>query len=411
MKFIYNLSIYLTEAMFKLASIINRKAFLIVNGRRNWEGRLRDNLPEGGELIWFHCASLGEFEQGRPLIEKMKEKKPETKVLLTFFSPSGYEIRKDYKYADYICYLPADTPRNARKFISISKPKKVVFVKYEFWYNYISEIRKNNIPLFLVSGIFRPDQHFFKWYGEFFRKMLTNFSYFFVQDRRSSELLSGIGLKNVTVAGDTRFDRVSQIARESRSIPVIEKFAGSEKVFLAGSSWKEDEEIMSAYINADPLKMKWIFAPHEIEPSNIDRLERLFKTSVVRYSCFTEGSEKARVLIIDNIGLLASAYRYSHISAVGGGFGKGIHSILEPACWGVPILIGPDHKSFREAIDLIEKGGAFCFRNGEDFSTSTNKLLNDPDHYRRTARITSEYVRENTGATEKIIDSLFEYRY
>ena len=411
MKFIYDLSIYITEVLFRIASIFNKKALFLIGGRKNWETRLRRNLPESHELIWFHCASLGEFEQGRPLIEKMKEKMAETKVLLTFFSPSGYETRKDYKYADYICYLPADTPWNARKFIEITNPQKVIFVKYEFWHNYISEIKKNNIPLYLVSGIFRPDQHFFKWYGEFFRKILRNFTFFFVQDRRSFELLSGIGLNNMIITGDTRFDRVSQIAHESKCIPIIEKFAGSEKVFLAGSSWKEDEEIIAAYINADPFKMKWIFAPHEIEKSNIERLERLLKTSFVRYSGFTEGSENARVLIIDNIGLLASAYRYCHISAVGGGFGKGIHSILEPACWGVPILFGPDHKSFREALELIDRGGAFCFNNEEDFSGYVNRLLLDTDHYRETARITSDYVSENTGATDKIIDCLNDNRY
>jgi 3-deoxy-D-manno-octulosonic-acid transferase len=406
MKFIYNISIFLTDILIRVASLFNSKAGLFVSGRQNWVQSLKENLPKGKELIWVHCASLGEFEQGRPVIEKLKERNNEIKIILTFFSPSGYEIRKDYKFADYICYLPFDTPWNARRFVSLVHPSKVIFIKYEFWYNYISEIHNKGIPLYLVSGIFRPDQHFFKWYGGFFRKMLKKFSHFFVQDRKSFDLLESIGLSNLTITGDTRFDRVSQIARESKKIEVIERFAGNEKVFLAGSSWKEDEEIITAYINSDPKRMKWIFAPHEIDKPNIDRLEKLIKTSVVRYSAFSDESVNARVLIIDNIGLLASAYRYCHIAAVGGGFGKGIHSILEPACWGVPVLFGPDHKGFREAGDLIERGGSFCFRNNEEFDGQVNKLLDNPEYYKKTAGETALYVGENTGATEKILEYL-----
>jgi 3-deoxy-D-manno-octulosonic-acid transferase len=411
MALFYNLVIYITVLLIRIASLFNQKASLWVKGRKKWVSKLKENIQSDQKTIWFHCASLGEFEQGRPLIEELKKRTPDIKIILTFFSPSGYEIRKDYEFADYICYMPADTPGNAIRFISIINPFAVVFVKYEFWNNYISELTRKKIPLYLVSGIFRPEQHFFRWYGGFFRKMLKSFTHIFVQDRRSFELLLDIGIKDITIAGDTRFDRVSQIAKEAKNLPVIEKFRGSENLFLAGSSWKQEEEIIAGFINADPFKMKWVFAPHEIEKSNIDRLEKLLKTDVVRYSCFNEDSHQARVLIIDNIGILSSAYKYSHIAAVGGGFGKGIHSILEPACWGVPVLFGPDYKGFKEAFDLIERDGAFCFRNLDQFSVTVNKLLENKNLYKASSDATTGYINENTGATEKILKYLLQERY
>ncbi|OFY57479.1 MAG: 3-deoxy-D-manno-octulosonic acid transferase, partial [Bacteroidetes bacterium RBG_19FT_COMBO_42_10] len=314
------------------------KVKIWINGNRNWFEVLRKKISSEERYVWMHCASLGEFEQGRPVIEAIKKEKPHVKIVLTFFSPSGYEIRKNYQMADIICYLPPDTPKNADKFISIVDPAVVIFVKYEFWYNYLAILGKKKIPLYLISGIFNMDQHFFKWYGSFFRLMLRNFTWFFVQDKHSLELLGKIGLENVTVAGDTRFDRVMQIAGTAREIPELDRFRGKEKIFLAGSCWKQDEEIIAEYINKFPDMMKWIFAPHEIEIENIERLEKLLKVKYVRFSQLTVAPADARVLIIDNIGMLSSAYRYSHISAVGGGFGKGIHNILEPACWGIPVL-------------------------------------------------------------------------
>jgi 3-deoxy-D-manno-octulosonic-acid transferase len=406
MTLFYNLVIYLTTILIWFASPFNHKAWLWINGRKKWASKLKESIQSDQKTIWFHCASLGEFEQGRPLIEKLKENRPDVKIILTFFSPSGYEIRKDYKSADYICYLPADTPGNAEKFLSLVSPVAVVFVKYEFWNNYISEITSRNIPVYLVSGIFRPDQHFFKWYGGFFRNIIKSFTHIFVQDNRSLDLLHNIGIQNVTVAGDTRFDRVNQIAAAVKELPVIEKFRGSEKLFLAGSSWRKDEEIIAGFINSDPQKMKWVFAPHEIEKSNIDRLERLFKTEVVRYSHFEEGSDKARVLIIDNIGILSASYRYAYIAAVGGGFGKGIHNILEPACWGVPVLFGPYYNESKEAIDLLEAGGAFCFRNPEEFRGIVHMLFSSNELYSASSITASSYIRENTGATENILKFL-----
>jgi len=269
MRIIYNIGIYIFTALAKIFSIFNHKAHLWAAGRRNWEEALKEKIVTGEKYMWIHCASLGEFEQGRPVIELIKKEKPYLKIILTFFSPSGYEIRKNYRHADIICYLPSDTPSNARKFTETVNPSIAVFVKYEFWNNYISELNRKGIPLFLISGIFRPGQHFFKWYGGFFRGMLKKFTYFFLQDKLSLDLLSSIGITNASLAGDTRFDRVYEIAGTAQNIPELEMFRGNEKLFLAGSSWRPDEEIIVQYINRFPDKMKWVFAPHEIEPSNI----------------------------------------------------------------------------------------------------------------------------------------------
>jgi 3-deoxy-D-manno-octulosonic-acid transferase len=408
MKLVYSIIIYVYTALINIASLVNHKASLWVKGRRDWSSKLKASFSTGESTIWFHCASLGEFEQGRPVIEMIKNEAPDIKIILTFFSPSGYEVRKNYQHADYICYLPADTPGNASEFISIVKPSIVVFVKYEFWNNFISEVRRKDIPLYLISGIFRPDQHFFKWYGGFFKKILKKFTHIFVQDKRSLDLLNGIGIKNTSVAGDTRFDRVSQIAAAAKTLPILEKFRDGEKLLLAGSSWRSDEEIIAGFINMDPGKMKWVFAPHEIDKSNIARLEKLFKTDVVRYSEFNEESHKARVLIIDNIGILSSAYRYSYIAVVGGGFGKGIHNILEPACWGTPVLFGPNYKGFKEAVDIISGQGAFCFRNSVEFRSIIDNWLTDDKLYKSSSAMVSGYITQNKGATEKIVRTILK---
>ena len=411
MKFVYTLLIYLYTGLIRIVSLFNHKAFLWVEGRRNWSLKLKEKIGSGETTIWIHCASLGEFEQGRPVMEMIKERAPDIKIVVTFFSPSGYEIRKNYTLADCICYLPADTPRNASDFISIIKPTIVIFIKYEFWNNYIFELRARNIPLYLVSGIFRPGQPFFKWYGGFFRKILKRFTHIFVQDKRSLDLLNAIGIQNSSVAGDTRFDRVSQISALAKDLPIIEKFRSNEKLFMAGSTWRPDEEIIAGFINSNPDKMKWVIAPHEIEKSNIDRLEKLFKTDVVRYSEFNEDSNKARVLIIDNIGLLSAAYRYAYIAAVGGGFGKGIHNILEAACWGIPVLFGPNYKRFKEAADLISEGGAFCYKNPDEFSSIIDKWLTDRELYKSSSDIAAGYITRNAGATEKVVRILLNKRY
>jgi 3-deoxy-D-manno-octulosonic-acid transferase len=406
MRIIYNIGVYLFTAFVNFFSLFNHKAYLWAAGRKNWERALREKIISGDKYLWVHCASLGEFEQGRPVIEMIKKEKPDSKIILTFFSPSGYEIRKNYRHADIICYLPSDTPYNSRRFTEIVNPSAAVFVKYEFWNNYISELNRKGIPLYMVSGIFRPGQHFFKWYGGFFRGMLKKFTYFFLQDKVSLDLLSSIGITNASLAGDTRFDRVYEIAASARDIPELELFRGNEKLFLAGSSWKPDEEVIAQYINAFPEKMKWVFAPHEIEPSNIERLERLLKVSCVRFSGLDAASAGARVLIIDNIGMLSSAYRYASIAAVGGGFGKGIHNILEPACWGIPVIFGPNYRKFKEAVDLIGLGGAVSFSNYEGFKQILDRWLGDEVLYSEAAGTAGKYVRDNTGATARIMTKI-----
>ena len=406
MKVLYNVGIIIFSALAHLIAPFNSRALLWVQGRKKWAEKIKEKLKPGDRVIWMHCASLGEFEQGRPVIEAIKKEMPAFKIVLTFFSPSGYEIRKNYSNADCISYLPSDTPGNAAKFIDVVKPEFVIFVKYEFWNNYISTLYRNNIPLYLISGIFRPGQHFFKWYGSFFRGMLRKFEKIFVQDQRSFDLLSGIGIEKVSLAGDTRFDRVIQIAGTARDIPQLEQFRGSEKLFLAGSSWRQDEEIIAEYINTFPGRMKWVFAPHEIDKFNIERLEKLFKVKCIRFSEYTEASADARVLIIDNIGMLSSAYRYAYLAEIGGGFGKGIHNILEPACWGIPVMVGPKYKKFREAVDLINENGAMTFDSFGKFSDILDEWLTDELFYLKSAKTAVDYINKNTGATSKILHEI-----
>lgn len=406
MRYIYNIGILIYRTAAWLFTPFNPKVRLWFRGQRQCWDFLERKVIRGERYIWIHCASLGEFEQGRPVIEAIKKDKPWYKVVLTFFSPSGYEIRKEWPLADVICYLPADTPSNARRFISLVNPEKVIFVKYEFWNNYITELNSRKIPLFLISGIFRPGQHFFMWYGGFFRSILRKFTRIYVQDKASMELLGAAGLDNYSFAGDTRFDRVLQIASEGRVIPQIESFRGRERIFLAGSSWKPDEDIIIRYINKYPGKLKWIFAPHEIGEENISRLERMLTVPAVRFSAYTPEAASARVMIIDNIGMLSSAYRYAFLAEVGGGFGKGIHNVLEAACWGVPVVFGPEHKKFREAVGLIKEGGAASFSDYEGFEALLDGWLGNEDHYRRSSEIAREYVKNNSGATGLIMTEI-----
>jgi 3-deoxy-D-manno-octulosonic-acid transferase len=408
MKLLYNIGILIFTSLAHIISPFNSKASLMLEGWKKWESRLRDKIKPEDRKVWIHCASLGEFEQGRPVIEAIKRDHPEIKIILTFFSPSGYEIRKNYPEADCIIYLPADSPGNARKFINLTMPEFVIFVKYEFWNNYISVLYKNNIPLYLVSGIFRPGQHFFKWYGSFFRNMLKKFKVIFIQDQKSMDLLSGIGLKNISLAGDTRFDRVVKITGTAKDITQIEQFRGDENLFLAGSSWKQDEEIIAQYINKFPRRMKWVFAPHEIDKPNIERLEKLVTVKHVRFSEFNKDAADARVLIMDNMGMLSSAYKYAYIAAIGGGFGKGIHNILEPACWEIPVIFGPNYGKFREAVDLINECGAMTFNSFGKFSEILDKLITDEVFYSKTAETASLYIAKNIGATDRILKKIFK---
>jgi 3-deoxy-D-manno-octulosonic-acid transferase len=403
MRLIYNTGIYIYLILVRIAAPFNHKAKLWVSGRKHWYQTLKSQVDPDGKYIWVHCASLGEFEQGRPVIEAIKKKGSGYKIILTFFSPSGYEIRKNYGLADIISYLPSDRRRNAERFISLVNPQKVIFVKYEFWYNYISVLDERKIPLYIISAIFRQDQYFFKWYGVFFRRLLNKISGYYVQDQQSADVLRTAGLDNVIVAGDTRFDRVVEIADNARHIREIELFRGEEKVIIAGSTWKGDEEIIAGYINKYPGKMKWIIAPHEIENDNIERLEKLVEVKSLRFSVFSEEKCDARVLIIDNIGMLSSAYRYAHVAIIGGGFGRGIHNLLEAACWGIPVLFGPNHKKFREALELIKNGGGKSFTNYTEFEGLLNEFIYKQSVYKKASEAAFKYVRDNAGATHKII--------
>jgi len=376
-----------------------------LNGRKNIFDRLRAELQsQDSKIIWFHCSSLGEFEQGRPVIEKLKSQNPGLKFLLTFFSPSGYEIRKDYKGVDWVFYLPLDSKKNAKTFFDIVNLALAVFVKYDYWYYYLNECKKRKIPLLLISGIFRKEQPFFKWYGNLHRSMLNCFTHFFVQDKESLQLLQSINIKNATVAGDTRFDRVSEIAENFTPIEAIEKFCSGLPVLVAGSTWSEDEKLIKdATANFPDLKI--IIAPHEIHKEHIDQLKSFFPDAVL-YSQLRVQSPEAIIsdhLIIDNIGMLSKLYHYSTIAYVGGGFNKGIHNTIEAAVYGNPVLFGPNYKKFKEAIGLIENGGGICITSSNELSTILQKFISDKTALGLSGKNSFDFVKQNKGATEKIL--------
>lgn len=419
MRLIYNIFIYLYLFAIRIASLFNSKARLWINGRKNIFQELQSQilnpkssiLNSNSSIIWIHCASLGEFEQGRPLIEKLKMKNEKCKILLTFFSPSGYEIRKNYAGADFVFYLPIDTASNARKFIELVKPKAVFFVKYEFWFNYLNELKNKNIPTYLVSGIFRGDHYFFKGYSAWFRKQLKAFTHFYLQDEASAKLLKSIGYINTAVIGDTRFDRVFEISQNVKAIPLIEQFKQGKDILIAGSTWKEDEELISNF-SPDSYRdqisnFKLIIAPHEIDQAHIQSIIPLFHHSnVIRFSNATEQNIKtADVLIIDNIGMLSSLYQYGSIAFIGGGFGKGIHNILEAATFGLPVIFGPNYQKFTEAKELIHSGGAFAVKDTNELKITLN-LLSDKGVMQTASHIAKHYVQSRVGATDKILNSL-----
>ena len=349
----------------------------------------------------MHCASLGEFEQGRPVMEALKQEFPDYKILLTFFSPSGFEIRKNYSGADHIFYLPWDTKANAQKFVEIVHPALAIFIKYEFWYNYSYELKKKNVPQLSVSSIFREDQIFFKPYGKLFRKILKNFDYFFVQNEASVRLLRLVGIRNCMLAGDTRFDRVNEVVKKREEVPIAKTFKNGEKVLVAGSCWEEDFEVLVPFINEN--KMKFIIAPHEISEAGILDLEKSLQVKSVRYSKAVDGAvADVNVLIIDNIGLLSRLYHYGEFAYIGGGFGKGLHNILEAACYGIPILFGDkNYEKFQEANDLLNRGGAFPISSYTDLIEKFD-LLAMPENFLLACEVTKAYVTENLGATEKV---------
>ncbi len=405
MQFVYNILIRIYYLLIVCVSPFNIKAKAWIVGRKKIFKKLEDAIINNSNIIWFHCASLGEFEQGRPVIEAYRKINPKHKILLTFFSPSGYEIRKNYSGADWVFYLPLDSKNNVKRFLNIVKPQKAVFVKYEFWYNYLNQLHKNKIPVYLISAIFRKQQIFFKWYGGWYCNILKCFKHIFVQNEESLSLLKSINVYNVTIAGDTRFDRVFEIVTNCKIITEAAEFSDGNKVVVIGSAWQQDEEVLVPFINKSPQNIKFIIAPHEIKETGLIRLENNILIPTVRFSQAKQNNLKsARVLIIDNVGMLSSIYKYGNIAYIGGGFGKGIHNILEAAVFGLPIVFGPNYKKFSEAVDLISEKGAFEINDLKSTEEIFNKLLNNEEFYIKTSQIAKTFVENRVGATVKIIN-------
>ncbi len=405
----YNVFIYLYLLGVAIISRFNEKVRKMWRGEREAFSILKEKVDPEAKYVWFHAASLGEFEQGRPLMEQLRREHPEYKILLTFFSPSGYEVRKNYEGADIITYLPIDTITNARRFLRLVHPVMAFFIKYEFWYNYLHILKHRNIPVYSVSSIFRPDQVFFKWYGRQYGRVLNCFTHFFVQNEVSKELLAKIGITNTTVVGDTRFDRVLQIKEAAKQLPVVEAFKQDYKVFVAGSSWPPDEEIFIKYFN-EHKDWKLIIAPHVIGEDHLQQIEKLLSgRKIVRYKDSAEADVKdAEVLIINCYGLLSSIYHYGDVAYVGGGFGVGIHNLLEAAVWDVPVFFGPNNQKFQEA-QALKKSGGFEIHDYEEFARMMDRFAAEPDLLKEQGAKAGHFVKGQAGATQKVlaaVDSL-----
>lgn len=401
---IYRLAIGVYALAIRLAALFYPKAKLFTDGRRGLLDKIRQRLLDDPRpRIWMHCASLGEFEQGRPVLEAIHKQYPGYTIVLTFFSPSGYEVRKDYDGADYVFYLPIDTDANAKAFLDIVRPALCLFVKYEFWYYYLSNIAARGIPLILVSAVFTPRQEFFKWYGGLQRRILRCFSHIFVQDEVSVKLLQGIKIEKVSVIGDTRFDRVIEAARDANDLPVAAAFAHGHKVLVAGSTWKEDEEFLHKVLPLLSHDWKLILVPHEVDSSHISAIERLFAGNIIRWSQWENGSDK-RILLVDKVGFLLQLYRYGSVAWIGGGFGKeGVHNVLEAAVYGIPCFYGPIFQQFIEAKTLIERGGAFTINTPADLATSIREM-DDSSRYQQHSAAAKNYVYSGEGATAKVME-------
>lgn len=405
---LYNFSLLVYGLLLKGASLFHPKAKLWVQGRKNQGLKLSQFDPKNKRVIWIHCASLGEFEQGRPIIEKIKKQAPQTCIVLSFYSPSGYEVRKDYKLADLVVYLPLDRPKKVQNFIDKIQPSQAIFIKYEIWPNYYAELHKRSISLYLISAIFSNNQRFFtsiakKW----FAKPLHQITHFFVQNQESKNLLESIGITNVDVTGDTRFDRVLAIANQNKPIQEITNFVGSSTALILGSSWPADEELLKNFINDHDFNFKIIIAPHEIHQSRIASLLASFGETATLFSQLSKNkSEKKRILILDNMGMLSRAYSSANIAIIGGGFGKGIHNTLEAAAYGIPILFGPNHQKFQEAKDLIKEGAAVSIKNQLEFDTQIIVLLTNKEERNRRGKTALKYVNKGKGATDLIVEFL-----
>lgn len=408
MNLLYNIAMAATGWGMRLASPWHHKAMLTVQGQARTISYLKNTLDPDGGYIWIHAASLGEFEQGRPLIEKIREQQPDAKILLSFFSPSGYEVRKHYDKVDAVCYLPIDTPQRAKEFLDVVKPKMAIFVKYEFWGNFLEQLKSRGVPTYIISSIFRPSQSFFKPWGGMFRNMLHCFTHLYVQDEESRLLLHGIGVDNVTVCGDTRLDRVLQIKAQAQEFPAIATMVADGKPTLVmGSSWPPDEDIIIPYFNSHP-EMKLIIAPHEFDEGRLKAMMERIKRPVARYTQL-EGKDTSSLdcLIIDCFGILSSLYRYGDVAYVGGGFGSGIHNVPEAAVYGIPVIFGPKHEKFREAVELNACGGGFAIADALQCHAVLDRLLNDKQALKTAGEASINYITSHTGATERIYRDLF----
>jgi len=406
---LYDFGIFLYTALIRIAAGFRPKAAQWVAGRRNLFERMSEasttwKTGERRFTVWIHCASLGEFEQGRPLIESLKRQNPQVRIVLTFFSPSGYEIRKNYPQADFIGYLPTDTQRNAARFLDLVQPDLAVFVKYEFWIHHLQALQERQVQTLLISALFRNDQVFFKWYGGLFRKALGAFSHIFTQNEPSAALLRQLDLKAVTVAGDTRVDRVMQLAESVSGYPIVEAFRGASKLLIAGSSWPEDEALLLPFLLENlPSDWKAVIAPHQADAAHVQPVLRTLGDAAIPYSKATpENAVPARFLIIDNVGMLSSLYQYGAVAYIGGGFGAGIHNTLEPIAFGLPVIFGPKYEKFEEARYLVEKGGGFSIQN-QDALVVAFRQLEETDFLCDASKIAKQYILDNQGATGKIV--------
>lgn len=411
MQLLYNISVWIYGLGIRLATLFDDKARLWILGRKNIFTQIANSLQDNEKLIWFHCASLGEFEQGRPVLEAFRKQFNDHKILLTFFSPSGYEQRKGYDQADYVFYLPLDTPANAKRFIDLTKPRLAVFVKYEFWYNYLNVLSQNKIPLLMISVIFRSSQHFFKPWGWWFRRQLQKVTYFFVQNENSKSLLSNVKVFHAEVSGDTRFDRVLQLSSETIKLPVIDLFSEGEPLLIAGSTWPADEDILKTLLLQSKQLFKLVIAPHVVSEDHIKQIQKKFSEfQPVLYSHQTINNIKnSRVLIIDNIGILSHLYRYGKVAYIGGGFGVGIHNVLEAATYGLPVIFGPNYQRFQEAVELSRLGGGFPIHSSEEGIEAFNRLFGDKHFYSKTAAVSRNFVKRNAGATSSVLEKAKEF--
>lgn len=413
-KILYNIFLLLYSSGVQVASLWNSKAAKWVKGRKNIFSEINHKLKDiQGQPVWMHCASLGEFEQGRPLLEEIRKNYPQQNIILSFFSPSGYEVMKDYKAADYVCYLPMDSALHAKKFLDAVNPCLTLWVKYEYWFFYLQELKKRNIPTLLVSGIFRDGQPFFKWYGHIWRKMLLSFTHFFVQNKESKELLKLLGYdNNVSMNGDTRFDRVLEIAKHFVPVPYIEEFCGNSKVVVAGSTWEEDEIELLHFINTNP-DTRFIIAPHEIDEGNMSDVKDEFPKSILYSQLQASAIQQPlpHVLIIDNVGMLSRLYKYADVTYVGGGFGAdGVHNVLEAAVYGKPVVFGPVYEKFDEALGLVQAGGGISIDGPVKLDAVLKNLLDDEASCRQKGEAAKNYVIAHAGASKKILQYIYEKR-